>query len=45
MLWVLREYNEIDPVILSVGEDEEISIADAAHCVAKAMGFKVGTIA
>ena len=45
MLWALREYTEIDPIIMSVGEEEEITIADAAHCVAKAMGFKVGKMA
>ena len=41
MLWVLREYSETDPIILSVGEEDEVSIADAAHTIADAMGFKV----
>jgi len=39
-LWVLREYPEIDPIILSVGEDDEISIRDAAELVVDAMDFK-----
>ena len=41
MLWVLRNYDETDPIILSVGEEEEVSIAEAAFAVAEAMGFKV----
>ncbi|XP_026543508.1 GDP-L-fucose synthase [Notechis scutatus] len=39
-VWVLREYNEIEPIILSVGEEEEVSIREAAECIAKAMDFK-----
>jgi len=39
MVWVLREYKEIEPIILSVGEEEEISIADVAHLIAEAMNF------
>ena len=41
MVWVLREYRETDPIILSVGEADEVSIADAAHAIADAMGFQV----
>ena len=41
MIWVLREYKETDPIILSVGEEDEVSIADAAHAIADAMGFQV----
>lgn len=40
IVWVLRSYTEIDPIILSVDEAEEISIRDAALAVADAMGFK-----
>lgn len=40
MIWVLREYNEIDPIILSVGEEDEVSIKEAADAVLKAMDFK-----
>ncbi|ESO89254.1 hypothetical protein LOTGIDRAFT_205768 [Lottia gigantea] len=39
-LWVLREYNEIDPIILSVGEEDEVSIREAAELVVEAMDFK-----
>lgn len=39
-LWVLREYEETEPIILSVSEDEELSIDEAAKGVAKAYGFK-----
>lgn len=41
MLWTLREYEETDPIILSVGEEDEVSIADVAYMVADAMEFKV----
>ncbi|KAF3835529.1 hypothetical protein F7725_028087 [Dissostichus mawsoni] len=39
-LWVLREYPEVDPVILSVGEEEEVSIKEAAEAVVQALDFK-----
>merc|ERR1711970_173169 len=39
-LWVLREYEEADPIILSVSGEEEISIDEAAQAVAKAYGFQ-----
>ncbi|WVF66425.1 hypothetical protein IAT40_001165 [Kwoniella sp. CBS 6097] len=38
-IWVLREYNEIDPVILSVGEQDEVSIRDVADAIVRAMNF------
>ncbi|TRZ03844.1 hypothetical protein DNTS_029780 [Danionella cerebrum] len=38
-IWVLREYNEVEPIILSVGEEDEISIKDAADAVVEALGF------
>lgn len=40
IIWVLREYQEIDPIILSVGEEDEVSIKDAALAVAEALDFK-----
>ncbi|XP_076444462.1 GDP-L-fucose synthase-like [Babylonia areolata] len=40
MIWVLREYKEIDPIILSVGEEDEVSIKEAAEAVIEAMDFK-----
>lgn len=39
-LWVLREYPEVDPVILSVGEEEEVSIKEAAEAVVQSLDFK-----
>uniref|UniRef100_A0A1D1Z442 GDP-L-fucose synthase n=1 Tax=Anthurium amnicola TaxID=1678845 RepID=A0A1D1Z442_9ARAE len=39
-VWVLREYDEIDPIILSVGEEDEVSIKDVADAIVKAVGFK-----
>ncbi|XP_056122407.1 GDP-L-fucose synthase-like [Rhinichthys klamathensis goyatoka] len=39
-LWVLRDYDEVEPIILSVGEEDELSIKDAANAVVEAMGFK-----
>ena len=41
MLWTLDHYDEPDPIILSVGEEDEVSIKDVAHMVAKAMDFQV----
>lgn len=39
-IWVMRNYDEIDPIILSVGEEDEISIKDVAELVVKSMNFK-----
>lgn len=39
-VWVLRDYHDVNPIILSVGEEEEVSIADVAKYVAEAMDFK-----
>jgi len=39
-VWVLREYDEIDPIILSVGEEDEVSIKDVADAIVKAVGFE-----
>lgn len=38
-IWMLREYDDVEPLILSVGEDEEVSIKQAADAVVAAMGF------
>ena len=38
-IWMLREYPEIDPIILSVGEQEEVSIKQVADAIVKAVGF------
>ncbi|SCZ97581.1 BZ3500_MvSof-1268-A1-R1_Chr4-3g07266 [Microbotryum saponariae] len=39
-IWQLREYNEIDSIILSVGEKDEISIKQVADAIVKAVGFE-----
>ncbi|XP_064255632.1 GDP-L-fucose synthase [Passer domesticus] len=39
-LWVLREYDEVEPIILSVGEEDEVSIQEAAEAIAEAMEFR-----
>jgi len=38
-IWQLREYNDVEPIILSVGEDEEVSIKEVADAIVKAVGF------
>ena len=40
MLWTLRSYDEADPIILSVGEEDEVSIRDVARAVVAAVGFE-----
>uniref|UniRef100_A0A914ZTP3 GDP-L-fucose synthase n=1 Tax=Parascaris univalens TaxID=6257 RepID=A0A914ZTP3_PARUN len=39
-VWVLRNYEEIEPIILSVGEEDEVSIMDAVNSIVKAFDFK-----
>ncbi|KAG6805028.1 GDP-L-fucose synthase, partial [Arthromyces matolae] len=39
-IWQLREYDDVEPVILSVGEDEEVSIKEVADAIVKAVGFE-----
>lgn len=39
MIWVMRSYESIDPIILSVGEEDEVSIKHAALAVAEGMGY------
>lgn len=39
-VWVLREYTEVDPIILSVDEADEVSIGDVAQTILKAFEFK-----
>jgi len=36
-VWVMREYHSPEPIILSVGEEDEVSIEHVARSVAKAM--------
>jgi nucleoside-diphosphate-sugar epimerase len=39
MIWVLRDYPEVDPIILSVGEEDEVSIKEVALTIAEALGI------
>ena len=36
----MREYEEIDPIILSVGEEDEVSIKQVADAIVQAMKYK-----
>ena len=38
-IWQLREYNSIEPIILSVGEDEEVSIKQVSDAIVEALEF------
>ena len=40
MIWTIREYEEIEPIILSVGEEDEVSIKQVAEEIVKAMEYK-----
>lgn len=40
LVWTLRSYSEIAPIILSVDEKDEVSIGDLAKLVAKGMEFE-----
>lgn len=39
-LWTLMEYSEIEPIILSVGEEDEVSIGNVVDSIVKSMGFE-----
>ena len=39
ILWVLREYEEIQPIILSVDEADEVSISEVVEYVADAIDY------
>ena len=39
-IWTLRHYEEIEPIILSVPEEDEVSIKDVVEMVAEACKFK-----
>lgn len=40
MIWALREYPEIEPILLSVGAEDEVSIKQAAEMIAKQMDYE-----
>ncbi|XP_053662783.1 probable GDP-L-fucose synthase [Anopheles marshallii] len=42
-IWVLRQYDSVEPIILSVDESAEVSIAQLAESLANAFDFK-GTL-
>lgn len=37
---MLRSYDDVSPLILSVGDDEEVSIKSVADAIVKAVGFE-----
>lgn len=39
-VWVLRNYESVEPIVLSVDEADEISIAELAQSIVKAFSFK-----
>lgn len=39
MIWAVREYEEIEPIILSVGKDDEVSISQVAEAIVDSFGF------
>merc|ERR1712137_953198 len=43
-IWVLREYDSVEPIILSVDEEAEVSIKEIAEMVAEAMDYKGSVI-
>lgn len=40
MIFVLRKYDDVEPVILSPAENEEVSIKQVADAIVKAVGFE-----
>jgi len=40
LVWTLDSYEELNPIILSVGEEDEVSIKEVAELIAEAMEFK-----
>jgi GDP-L-fucose synthase len=40
IIWTVRHYDEIDPIILSVGEEDEVTISDAVNAVLEASDYK-----
>jgi len=39
-IWVLRNYNDIEPIILSVDEKDEVTIRQLAEMIAKSFNFQ-----
>merc|ERR1712112_590199 len=38
-VWVLREYEEVDPIILATDEEDEVSIKEVAEMILEAFKF------
>jgi len=39
-IWQLREYNDVEPIIFSVDEDDDVSIRYVAEQIVKALDFQ-----
>ncbi|NP_001003528.1 GDP-L-fucose synthase [Danio rerio] len=39
-VWVLRNYDEVEPIIVSVSEEEELTVKDAVDAIVEGFGFK-----
>ena len=39
-IWQMREYDDVEPIIFSVGEDEDVSIRYVAEQIVEAFDFK-----
>ncbi|KAI1721124.1 NAD dependent epimerase/dehydratase family domain-containing protein [Ditylenchus destructor] len=39
-VWATRHYEEVEPIILSVGEEDEVAIADAVSAIVKSSGYE-----
>jgi len=39
-IWVMRSYDDIEPIILSVGEEDEVTIRQVVEMIAEAFEFK-----
>merc|ERR1712126_307754 len=39
-VWVMREYEEVDPIILATDEEDEVSIKEVAEMILEAFEFK-----
>ena len=44
MIWVTRSYDKPEPLILSVGEEAEVSIKDVAMHIARAMDLPLDRV-
>lgn len=40
LIWAIREYNDVNPILLCVDEEDEVSIKELAEMVVEETGFK-----